>query len=174
MKYPNDFKDETYKIFNLPEITEGPTYKGTDKIIGTITEGVVIKPVIPLFFGNGSRVILKNKNEFFSESTKKKKTPRKPFEWSKEGAKLYSFLSTYITENRLKNVLSHGHTIGQKDFGKLMGLMSKDVWSDFIKDHGDSFECLEGKEQKRIKKSMNKWIADCIRPNFQNILDGEF
>jgi Rnl2 family RNA ligase len=174
LEYKNDIKDPIHKIFNLPEITEGSCYKDTDKIIGTITEGLVIKPNQSLFFGNGSRVILKNKNEYFSESTKKKKTPRKPFEWSVEGAKIYSILSTYITENRLKNVLSHGHVIGQKDFGKLMGLMSKDTWNDFIKDHKDSFKCLEGKEQKRIKKSMNKWIADVIRPNFMNIIDGEF
>ncbi len=175
LAYENDFIDPIHKLFNLPTITEGECYEGTDKIKGTITEGVIIKPDQPRFFGNGSRVILKNKNKYFSESAgQKKRTPREPFFWSEEGAKIYSYLSLYINENRLKNVLSHGHEITQKDFGKIMGLLNKDVWGDFIKDHGDTFDSLEVVEQKKIKRQMGRWSADIIRPNFSNIIDGEY
>ncbi len=174
LEYPNDFIDPLHKEFNLPPITEGQCYEGTDNIIGTITEGKVIKPNVSLNFSNGKRVILKDKNEYFSESTKKKKVPKDPHKWSIEGAKLFSILSTFVTENRLKNVLSHGHVIGQKDFGKLMGIMNKDVWDDFVKDNGHDFDCLDIIEQKIIKKKMGKWVSDMIRPHFCNIIDGEF
>ncbi len=175
LDYPNDFIDQLHKEFNLPSITEGDVYKGTDKIIGTITEGKVIKPNIDRLFGNGKRVILKDKNEFFSEaSSKKKREPKDPHKWTVEGAELFSLLSTYITENRLRNVLSHGYDIGQKDFGKLMGIMNKDVWKDFLKYHDDRFNCLDVTEQKIIKKKLGKWTADLIRPHFCNIIDGEF
>jgi len=163
IKYPNEFEDPLHKYFGLPSIDDN------------ICEGVVIKPNKACFFGNGSRCILKNKNEKFSEKNSSKKKIKKPKEpMSNEGEMLQTVLESYVTENRLRNVLSHGIVIGQKDFGVLMKEMNVDVWDDFIKDNGDRYKCLEPDEQKIIKKSLNKMTANLIRPHFQDIVDGEF
>ncbi len=164
MQHSNEFPDPLHRLFGLPEVDDN------------VCEGIIIKPVVPRFFGNGSRVILKNKNDKFKENNgeKKNKVPREKHKWGVSGAKLYSLLSTYISENRLRNVLSHGLVITQKDFGKLMKEMNIDVWDDFYKDHSDEYDILELNEQKMIKKSMGPQVADLIRKDFQNIVDGEY
>ena len=164
LEYPNEFQDPLHLEFGLP------TLEGIDNV----SEGVVIKPVDPLFFGNGSRVILKNKNEKFAEKNSAKKAPKTKHKWTVRGAELFSLLPIYVTENRLRNVLSHGLDIGQKDFGLLMKEMNTDVWDDYKKDYGDAFDCLEAQEQKYIKKSLNKYTANLIKPNFMNIIDKEY
>ena len=159
-----DFKDPLYKEFNLPEI-EGDNF----------SEGLVIKPNKTHYFHNGNRVILKNKSELFKETSgKSKRPPATIHEWSVEGAKLYSLLSTYVNENRLRNVMSHGHTITQKEFGKVIGLLNKDVFDDFIKDNGDKFDCLDVVEQKLMKRKLQKLSGDVIRPHFMNIVNKLF
>ncbi len=152
INFNHDFEDKTYEYFGLPKI-EGDN----------CSEGVVIKPVISKFFNSGKRIILKSKNEKFLEKTaKKKRQPKKIHEWSVNGAKLYTEISTYITESRLSNVLSHGHVIGQKDFRKLSGLLNKDVFKDFMIDNGDAFKCLDITEQKMIKKGLDKMSSDLV------------
>jgi hypothetical protein len=85
-------------------------------------------------------------------------------------------MSKYLTENRLRNVLSHGELgeINQKSFGKLLGLFSKDAIDDFIKDNPDMMDGLEKKSRKKVQKAFNKMAGDIIRPNFVNIIDGTF
>jgi len=171
LDYPNEFEDPLYLEFGLPVLT-------TEMLKGNknTCEGIILKPVEPAFFGNGARVILKNKNDKFKENNgeKKNRVPKEKYVWSGQGAKLFTLLSTYVSENRLRNVLSHGLDVGQKDFGKLMKELNVDVWGDYIIDNGDEFECLEIIEQKMIKSSINKLSANLIRPNFQNIIDKEF
>ncbi len=163
LAHSNLFPDPLHKEFGLPEIE------------GNVCEGIVIKPVSTAYFGNGKRIILKNKNDKFKENNgeKKNKVPQ-VVKWSPEGLRLHTLLSTYISLNRLTNVMSHGHSIKQKEFGKLMGLLSKDVWDDFYIDYGDEYDYLEENEQKKIKKSMSQMCAILIRPYFQDIVDGEF
>ena len=64
LAYPNDFQTTIPDKFDFPEIEDN------------ICEGVVLKPVVSLFFPNGERVILKNKNDKFAEKQKERK-PRK-------------------------------------------------------------------------------------------------
>jgi len=165
--YPNCFEDPLHKMFGLPSLGED-----------NVCEGVVLKPINPCFFGNGSRCILKNKNDKFKEKNgeRKNKKPRPRHEWTEQGKKLYDELFTYITENRLRNVISHGLDLSDKKkaFGIIMKEMNQDVWDDFMKDYGDEFECLEKDEKKLIKKTLNPTVANLIRPVFQDILDGEF
>ena len=162
---PVVFHDPVYKLFNLPSIADKDA------------EGWVMKPAIPLFFGNGERVILKGKNPKLSEKSKKIKKPKKPkIDLSEEGNKLLNEVLSYLNENRLRNVLSHGdiENITHKDFGKLLGFFAKDAFDDFMKDYGEEFDKLEKKEKVSIKKTMNKEAGNIIRPNFVNIIDGEF
>lgn len=51
LSYPNAFKTTIPQEFNLPELE------------GNICEGVVIRPIKPLFLKSGERIIVKNKNE---------------------------------------------------------------------------------------------------------------
>jgi Rnl2 family RNA ligase len=150
---------------------------GLPPIPGNYAEGWVLKPVVPKFFGNGERIILKGKNPKMSEKSKKIGKPKKPvIELSEKGSHLRDELISLINENRLRNVLSHGEIeqVSQKDFGRLMGLFSKDAFDDFLKDNQEEWDTLEKKEQVAIKKEMNKTAGDVIRPNFVNIIDGEF
>ena len=162
---PVVFHDPLYSLFDLPCIADNDA------------EGWVMKPVIPLFFGNGERVILKGKNPKLSDKSKKRKKPKKPeIKLSDKGDELLNELLTYLNENRLRDVLSHGdiENITNKDFGKLLGIFSKDAFDDFMKDYGEEFDKLEKKEKVTIKKTMNKEAGNVIRPNFVNIIDGVF
>jgi Rnl2 family RNA ligase len=132
----------------------------------------VIRPVNPKFLGCGSRVILKSKNEKFSEKSKEKKPNLKPL--SENLQKIVDDISCYVTENRLRNVLSHIGTVTKKDFGKIMGVFVKDIMDDYMKDFGDTLNTLEKIDRKSVNKLINSMAANLIRSNFLNIVDGVF
>ena len=162
LKYPNTFEDPMYQYFGLP------------KIDNNMCEGVVIKPETACYFGNGSRCILKNKNPKFSEISKGKgKTRKPPTPLSEKHQATLDILVTYVNENRLHNVLSHGIVVDQDGFGILIKELNKDVWIDFIEDNETMFNSLEKHEQKMVKRSLNSMSANVIRPLFQKIVDGE-
>lgn len=164
LKYPNEFVSTIPKNLRLPEIKNN------------LCEGVVIRPIKPKFLFDGTRVILKNKNEKFTERSHSKgsKTAKKPIELTDEALGLLGEVELYSNENRLKNVLSKVGTITDKDFGKITGLLNKDALEDFNKDHSDSFSILDKKEQKYITKHLGQINSQLIRKNFLNIIDGSF
>jgi len=81
-------------------------------------------------------------------------------------------MCSYISENRLRNVLSKIGQVTQKDFGKILGALAVDVIEDYKKDFNAPE--LEGKEEKLVNKLLNGEAATLIRKNFVNIIDGEF
>jgi Rnl2 family RNA ligase len=96
-----------------------------------LAEGIVIQPADrALFTGNGARVMIKNKNPKFAEKSKRKS----------KGDRITTFnpwiilSEIYVNENRMNAVISKFGEVTQKDFGKIIGLMSKDVIADMIKD----------------------------------------
>ena len=161
LAYPNLFPTTIPTRFGLPAIEDN------------ICEGVVIKPVEVKYMGD-TRVVLKNKNAKFSEKEDKVREPRPEFVFSEEGQVSMDGLSDLVTENRLRNVLSKIGEITEKDFGKVMGEMSKDVMKDFLKDNEVAYEEVDKEERKRIQRVVQKDIADMIRKNFLNIVDGVF
>ena len=50
-----------------------------------------------------------------------------------------------------------------KDFGKVMGLFSKDVLEDFFKEHGNLYTALEKSEQKLLNKELNKFCTALVK-----------
>ena len=166
MKFPVKFPDPLCTYLGLPEIDDNNA------------EGWVLKPVEPKFFKNGERIILKGKNPEFNEKNGRKagKPPKPVYELSKDGNMLKEELSLYINENRLRNVISYYGTeeFNEKSFGKLLGFFCKDAFDDFLKDFETIFNDFSKKEQIIIKKIMNRVAGDVIRPNFRNIIDGEF
>lgn len=143
----------------------------TDREGENFAEGIVIKPVSPMFLGNGERIIIKNKNSKFKEVQKSKKV-RKQESWTDDMNYVYSIMSTYNTEERIRSAVSKIGSIGQRDFGKLLGMVGKDLLDDWRKDH--DWGSLEKKEQKVVTGKMNKDVGVLIRENFVNIMDGVF
>lgn len=129
-----------------------------------ISEGYVISPVVPAYLTNGNRVIFKCKNAKFKEKGKIREV--KPVKELSESDMMFVELATaYITEQRLSNVISHIGEIGPKDFGKVMGLMSKDVYEDMTK---DGFDVLETEDIPLVKKTIQMEITTFIRKDWVN------
>ena len=157
LKYPNAFESKIAESLGLPAIENN------------ICEGVVIRPVVPMYLRNGSRVLIKNKNERFSEK-KSVKTRNQllaepaPNNDSEALKILLAEVEAYVTENRLTNVVSHiGEVHFPQDFGKVAGLFSKDVLDDFLKEHGDAYTALDKGEQKSLNKKLNKLCTAFVK-----------
>lgn len=161
LNYPNEYQTTVSNMLGLPPIPDN------------ICEGNVIKPVKTAYFGNGSRIVLKNKNAKFSEKSGQKGTPTPKDPVPAHVMEMMSKGSAYICENRLKNVLSHIGEVKQSEFGKILGLMSKDVIEDFGKDVPEFLE-MDKKERKEVQRFLNGKVGFLIRPNFANIVDGTY
>jgi Rnl2 family RNA ligase len=155
LKYPNDGLSKISDWLGLPSIEDN------------ICEGVVIRPVKPLYLRNGARVLLKNKNERFSEKKSVKKRKPKLFaepSYSEILNKLLLVVAEYVTENRLNNVASKiGEISVPKDTGKLIGLFSKDVLDDFLKEHSGNYAAVEKSEQKILNRHVNFLVTKLVK-----------
>jgi len=130
-------------------------------------------PVEDLYFRDKSRVAFKNKNKKWEEKTK---APKKQLKEVNEAIKpIVEEISMYVTENRLRNVLSHIGEITNKDFGLLNKEFIADVMKDYIEENGnDALNVLAKKDRKLINKNVGKQTAQLIGANFLNILDNEY
>ncbi|MGO3706888.1 MAG: RNA ligase family protein [Mesonia hippocampi] len=151
LQYPNKFKSTLPAKFGLPELE------------GNICEGVIIRPVKPLFFNSGARVIIKNKNEDWSENNNYidkqilKKLLNEEEQLSEQAENLCKEAYKYISSNRLNNVLSKiGEVNPAKDYGKVLGMFNKDILTDFLKENQAEYKALEKHESKAINKFINK------------------
>jgi Rnl2 family RNA ligase len=168
MNYPNEFQTK------IPEWLELPT------IENNICEGVVIKPLDARFFPSHDRVILKNKNEKFTEVAHKKvkqKSDSNSIEiisLTDESKNLAEEASSFVTDNRLRNVLSKIGTVVDKDFGKVAGLFTQDVLKDFRKDKEEKLDSMDKDQTKLIQNHIKTLCTDMVRANFVNIIDGNF
>jgi len=165
--YPNLYQSTIPHRLGLPPIEDN------------ICEGNVIAANIPIFLGNGSRVILKNKNEKFAEKNSERKTNRQPkikeeIVITEEVQKVVNEICLYVNSNRLRNVISKYDEINDKMFGKLLGGMMEDIIKDFMKDSKDMYMNLDSGGQKTVRKLLGNEIQQLIRPNFINIMDGEY
>lgn len=163
LEYPNDFQDPVAQtIFGLPPIKDN------------ITEGVVIKPINPIWLPNGARLIIKNKNDKFKE--KMGKTGKKPKEPEHDLTELennaLNWLNEYKTESRLYSVISKIGVVHTKDFGKIMKEFMNDLFEEFNKDHKKQIEELEETHSveeftfSRVTKKFQKQVQEWIRPIF--------
>lgn len=160
LQYPNAFQGHIAGWLGLPSVEDN------------ICEGIVIRPVEPVFYNNSSRLLLKSKNcRFVEKKSIKKRQPSLFVEliYSEELNQLLETIEGYVTENRLNNVISK---IGQisipKDTGKLIGLFSKDVLEDFLKEHTNSYALLEKSEQKILNQHISKLATSIIKKVLMN------
>lgn len=151
LNYPNDFESMIHEQFSLP------------KIEPNIIEGVVIKTTIPRFLNNGSRIMLKNKNQKWAEKAKVRKREIVVAEISVEVKQLQENILAYVTENRMNNVASKIGEITAKNMGKVLGMFAADVLEDFLKDHKQEFNQLDKKDQKLVTKFINKPAVELVK-----------
>lgn len=162
LQYPNSFQSQIPQWLGLPNLEQN------------ICEGVVIRPVQPCFFKNGSRVLIKNKNKKWTENNNYidksiLKSLLSQQEILSDNAQiLCEEIAKYITENRLQNVISKIGTITQKDYGKLLGLYCKDTLEDFLKTNITEYEQLEKFESKAVKKFLNTNAGNLITNYLKN------
>ena len=160
IKYPNDFPSRISEWLNLPPVEDN------------ICEGIVIRPVEPAYLRSGSRVLLKSKNARFAEKNSLKKRQPKLFiepSYSEHLVELLSVVEEYVTENRLSNVVSKiGHVSIPKETGKLIGLFSKDILEDFLKENSCEYSELEKSEQKILNRHSNSLATNLIKKVYFN------
>ncbi|WP_299674384.1 RNA ligase, Rnl2 family [uncultured Dokdonia sp.] len=150
LEYPNLFS------------TYIPLWLGYPEMETNFCEGVVIRPSKNSMFRNGSRVILKNKNEKWSEKSNVKKVV-KPIEFTKDETILWNILHSYLTENRLINVQSKLGEFQIKTIGKTIGFFAKDALEDFTKEHRTLWDTIEKERRKVITKRLNVVSATLVK-----------
>ncbi|WP_046756507.1 RNA ligase, Rnl2 family [Kordia jejudonensis] len=155
LEYPNAFESKLHEWLGLPAIEDN------------ICEGTIIKPLISRRFGNGERVIFKNKNEKWTEKSRvKRHHVQKPnaveilSDFEKE---LMHTLLGYVNENRLMNVQSKLGEFTPKQTGKTIGLFAKDALEDFVKDHETDWNNTEKQHQKVMTKILNREAATIVK-----------
>ncbi|MFK7750107.1 MAG: RNA ligase, Rnl2 family [Kordia sp.] len=155
MAYPNAFESKVHEWLNLPTIEDN------------ICEGTIIKPLVSKRFGNGQRVIFKNKNEKWSEKSHEKRSrvskPSAIEALSDTEKELMHTLLGYVNENRLMNVQSKLGEFSPKQTGKTIGLLAKDALEDFVKDHETDWENTEKQHQKVMTKILNREAATIVK-----------
>jgi Rnl2 family RNA ligase len=161
LSYPNRFKSTIPSELKLPELD------------GNICEGVIIRPIEPLFFNNGSRVIIKNKNDDWSENNNllDKEILKKLFHEGEaltdEAKYLLGEVSRYISKNRLSTVISKiGEINPKKDLGKVLGMFNRDILADFLKTYKTEYSTLEKHEGKAINKFVNENASKLVSEYF--------
>ncbi len=150
LAFPNEFN------------TTIPDELGLPPLVPNLCEGVVIRPLKSFYFKSGKRVMLKNKNEKWSENRRYHKSIKKNEPLPEQIIKLQEAILTYVTDNRLSNVISKIGEVTEKDFGKVLGMFSKDIVEDFLKDYHDVTDELDKKELKIIKKSMSGAASELV------------
>lgn len=131
-------------------------------------EGYVIKPYIKEYFKNtGDRFILKAKSDKFAE--KMKVEPKERKELPEKVMEAYLKFQSYITENRLDNVVgNNGPLESVTQIGDYIRFMLDDMKKDF---KADGFEetSFEPDELKQIYNVGHK-IVPIIKKRIQNAI----
>lgn len=136
------------------------------------SEGLVIEPVEPNWFNNGSRIYFKNKTESFSE---KKRKPKENviFELSDEESDLMDELLTYNTTQRVSNVISKIGAVTNKDFGRILGLTTQDLLEEFTKDTEQDPKVIAQDNWKQFLKLVQAEVGKTVREEFLKSLDND-
>jgi hypothetical protein len=161
LKFPNVFNSKIPAWLGLPELENN------------MCEGTIVKTLKTRYFGNGARIILKNKNEKWVEKSKmvkkEAKTVHKRVHFSEKAQEIWEEIQKYATVNRLNNVVSKIGEFEPKMIGKVIGLFSQDILEDFQKDFPAAFKAIEKEEQKRINKKLNSLVIDFIKEELMTL-----
>ena len=124
-----------------------------------VAEGLVIKPNMPMWLSNGSRIAIKYKTDKFKEKGKAK-APKIPVKLDEADEALLSKFSEYVTKSRISNVASHIGELTTKDFGKVVGFTLKDI---FTEAEREDLTLSKAKEASKVKSELMKIISTEVR-----------
>lgn len=145
----------------------GNTFKSTLTPEGYLeenkSEGLVIEPVEPNWFNNGSRIYFKNKTESFSECQAK---PKQVFELSDEESELLNEMLEYNTPQRVSNVISKIGAVTNKDFGKILGLTTQDLLEEYTKETERDPKMIAENNWKAFLKLLQSEVGKEVRSQF--------
>ena len=161
LEYPNNGSSVVYKNYNLPEITSEEN----------IMEGVVIRPFDKDLWMGQSRVILKNKNDHFKEKSHVVR-PEVTQNYSENLNNALAEAATYITVNRVNNVISHEGEVTENDIGRLIGLVAKDALDEYLQE-SKTYPLLEKPECGIVKKMFARQFAGLVRQEVYRRLSEE-
>lgn len=143
--YPNAFNSL------LPEWLDLPPLEGEN-----ICEGTVIRPEAFAELPSRERVIFKNKNSLWGEQKQKASEKNKEVKEISE-REILDCWASYLTENRLSNVMSKFSEDEQNNFGMMLGCFKKDAYEDF-KENDTELE-LEFREFSKSRKKLIERIV---------------
>ena len=126
-------------------------------------EGIVIKPYDEIAVNDKGEQILfyvKKKAEKFKDKEKVRKRQKKKVEISDNLKFAQEVFDSYITENRLKDMFAkEGMIENTGQIGKYIKLVVDDAREDFLKDHSELYDSLDGKEQKKVSANAGKILS---------------
>lgn len=163
--------DEALKFPNVFD-SKIPFWLGLPEIENNMCEGTIVKTLKTKYFGNGSRVILKNKNEKWTEKSKmvrKDRPIQKEVRFTENAQNIWEEIQKYATANRLNNVVSKIGEFEPKMIGKVIGLFAQDILEDFEKDFPKVFTTIEKDEQKRINKKLNSLVIGVVKEELMTL-----
>lgn len=168
------FKGTLEEALGFPNVFDSkiPGWLGLPEIQNNVCEGTIIKTLKTRYFGNGARVILKNKNEKWVEKSKMVKKDRpvhKEIYFSETAQEIWEEIQKYVTVNRLNTVTSKVGEFEPKMMGKVVGLFAQDILEDFDKDFPKASGLIEKEEQKRINKKLNTMVIDFIKEELMTL-----
>lgn len=142
------------KMFGLPDIENN------------YEEGWILKPVKPFFLKNGSRVILKNKNKKFNEVFRKPDDVKQYTQ--NETRKMTEQLRSYITPQRLDNVISKFGKPEKRDIPLLKNLLYEDALKDCMDtEEFENYDKLLDRDKENVKKLCSRHANDILLEFFK-------
>lgn len=131
-----------------------------------VAEGLVIKPVVPMFMHNGSRLAIKYKTDAFKEKGKGK-APVIPTPLPEGDLVLLNEFSKYVEPARIGNVCSHIGEVTAKDFGKVLGLTMRDI---FVEAEREGVTIDKAEQPSKVKGELQKIVSAEIRKIWIDII----
>ena len=169
LKLPVEFETNIHKYNKVFE--KSSLIANTSKFIlvdpkDNVSEGLVIKPINPMFLRTGSRIAIKYKTDKFKEKGKGK-APAIPVPLPAEDLALLEKFSEFVTWNRVSNVISHIGEVTAKDFGKVLGLTMRDI---FVEAEREGIEISQAQQPSKLKNELQKMVQLEIRSKWLEII----
>lgn len=147
-----------------------PVRQSSHSPIGDLAEGIIIKPVNPLYYGNRRAVIFKKKNPKFGETRSKKTKPTENKNILEKNKPLLDSLLAKITKNRLLSVISKNGALTSDNIKKFKGSLIQDAVADYNKENEQSAkeQVSDPKQWKLIRQELereaDKVIQNHLKP----------
>ena len=160
---------EKYRVFLLENgktktLADWLAKEPTDvSVYGGVSEGIVVKPVYGYEQKRAESFLgVKYKTETYLEK-RKVKVVKAPIEVA--NPELVAKLESYITENRMLNVISHGEIdVNIKNFGDFRKSFVADIRKEFLDDEPEAAEKYTDDDiDKAMTKSLGGAVSNVVR-----------